>query len=166
MSINWNLFLSLARRVPLAPGDARRAERVLATARAFLAMASLVAVYFDPSQPSRYASLAYLLFLVYVVHSALIVILLRIRRQLTPAFVWGVHGVDVIWPVLIALFTEGPNSPFFVFFSFVLFAAAYRWGFRETLATAVTAVVLLLIHAFLTSGAGSLGRELELNRLI
>jgi hypothetical protein len=158
MSINWNLFLSLARRVPLAPGDARRAERVLATARAFLAMASLVAVYFDPSQPSRYASLAYLLFLVYVVHSALIVILLRIRRQLTPAFVWGVHGV--------ALFTEGPNSPFFVFFSFVLFAAAYRWGFRETLATAVTAVVLLLIHAFLTSGAGSLGRELELNRLI
>ncbi|MCI0410981.1 MAG: hypothetical protein L0191_20865, partial [Acidobacteria bacterium] len=154
--MNRNLPLSLARRVPPAPGDARRAERVLATARAFLAGASLVAVYFDPTQPSRYASLAYLLFLVYVVHSALIVILLPVRPKLTPAFVWGVHGVDLIWPILTALFTEGPNSPFFVFFSFVLLAAAYRWGFRETLATAVAAVVLLFIHAFLlSSGAGS-----------
>jgi signal transduction histidine kinase len=155
----------------LASSEAQRAERVLAVARAFLAVSAFVGVYLDPTEPSRYASLAYGLLAVYVIHSALIWILLQIRRESTPGFRLIVHAVDVLWPALISFFTTGPNSPFFLFNVFVLLAAAYRWGFVETLGTAGAVVVLYYSEAALmTSGPGVLrgmiGEELELNRFV
>jgi signal transduction histidine kinase len=63
---------------------------------------------------------------------------------------------------LISIFAEGPRTPFFLFFFFVLAAAAYRWGLWETLGTAAAEVALLwiesfvLIHLWLApGGAGS-----------
>ncbi|HSC77048.1 MAG TPA: hypothetical protein VLB32_00675, partial [Candidatus Acidoferrales bacterium] len=47
-------------RAPLAAAAAQRTEQVLATARAFLATAGLAAIYFDPTEPTRYAEVAYL----------------------------------------------------------------------------------------------------------
>lgn len=155
----------------LVPAEAQRVERVLASARTFLAISSLVAIYLDPTEPSRYASMAYGLLAAYVVHSALIWVLLQVRQESTPAFRLIVHAIDVLWPALISFFTTGPNSPFFVFNIFVLLAAAYRWGFRETLATAGAVVVLFFSQAVLmTSGPGILrtmmGGEFELNRFV
>ena len=40
-------------------------------------------------------------------------------------------------------FTTGQSNPFFLFFVFVLAAAAYRWGLWETVGTAVAEVLLL-----------------------
>jgi signal transduction histidine kinase len=54
-----------------------------------------------------------------------------------------VHGADILWPVLISLFTTSERGPFFLFFVFVMAAAAYRWGLWETVGTAVIAVFLL-----------------------
>ncbi|MBI1983690.1 MAG: hypothetical protein HYS61_05790, partial [Acidobacteria bacterium] len=155
----------------LVPTEAQRVERVLAGARTFLAISALVATYVDPTEPSHYASMAYGFLAVYVVHSSLIWILLQIRRESTPAFRFGIHAVDVFWPALLAFFTTGPNSPFFVFNVFVLLAAAYRWGFRETLATAGAVIVLFFTQAVLmTAGPGILrammGVEFELNRFV
>ncbi len=155
----------------LASSEAQRVERMLAGARTFLAIASFVAIYLDPTEPSRYASLAYGLLAAYVVHSSLIWILLQIRRESTFGFRLIVHAIDVLWPALISFFTTGPNSPFFLFNVFVLLAAAYRWGFIETLGTAGAAVVLFYSQAVLmTSGPGVLrgmiGGEIELNRFV
>ena len=155
----------------LASSEAQRVERVLAVARAFLAVSAFVGIYLDPTEPSRYASLAYGLLAVYVVHSAVIWVLLQIRRESTPGFRLIVHAIDVLWPALISFFTTGPNSPFFLFNVFVLLAAAYRWGFVETLGTAGAVVVLYYSEAALmTSGPGVLrgmiGGELELNRFV
>ncbi len=155
----------------LVPTEAQRVERVLAGARAFLAISSFIAIYLDPTEPGRYASLAYGLLAVYVVHSSLIWVLLQIRRESTPGFRLIVHAIDVLWPALISFFTTGPNSPFFLFNVFVLLAAAYRWGFIETLGTAGAVVVLFYSQAVLmTSGPGVLrgmiGEELELNRFV
>ena len=58
------------------------------------------------------------------------------------------HAGDVVWPALISIFAEGPRTPFFLFFFFVLAAAAYRWGLWETLATAAAEVALLWIESF------------------
>jgi signal transduction histidine kinase len=55
----------------------------------------------------------------------------------------------VIWPALISIFAEGPRAPFYLFFFFVLAAAAYRWGLWETLATAAAEVALLWIESFI-----------------
>ncbi len=55
----------LGRRLALGPilGDLIETERVLATARAVLAIGFLVTAHLDPSEPSRDANVAYSLLL-------------------------------------------------------------------------------------------------------
>src|SRR3984893_5665785 len=86
---------------------------------------------------------AYGLFVFYLANGILILMLLRRRQETTAGFRLLVHAGDVVWPALISIFAEGPRTPFFLFFFFVLAAAAYRWGLWETLGTAAAEVALL-----------------------
>lgn len=144
-------------RVARDPGETRRIERWLATARVFLAGATLVAIRMDPTELGR-SWAAYGLFVFYLANGILIMMLLRRRQQSTAAFRFLVHATDIIWPALISIFAEGPRTPFFLFFFFVLAAAAYRWGMWETLGTAAAEVVLLwfenlvVVHVWLGPG--------------
>jgi signal transduction histidine kinase len=135
-------------RIPPDPSETRRVERWLATARVFLAVATLVAIRMDPTELGH-SWAAYGLFSFYLGNGILILMLLRRRQQSTAAFRLLVHAGDVIWPALISVFAEGPRTPFFLFFFFVLAAAAYRWGLWETLGTAAAEVALLWIESFL-----------------
>jgi signal transduction histidine kinase len=132
-------------RVPPDPSEIRRNERWLATARVFLAVSTLVAIRLDPSELGH-SWAAYGLFVFYLANGILILMLLRRRQQSTPAFRFFVHVGDIVWPALISLFAPAPRTPFFLFFFFVLAAAAYRWGVWETLSTAAAEVVLLWIE--------------------
>jgi signal transduction histidine kinase len=91
---------------------------------------------------------AYGLFVFYMANGILILMLLRRRQQSTSAFRLMVHSADIVWPALISIFSEGPRTPFFLFFVFVLAAAAYRWGLWETLGTAAAEVALLWAESF------------------
>ena len=135
-------------RAPADPSETRRIERWLATARVFLAVSALVAIRMDPTQLGH-SWAAYGLLGFYMGNGILIMMLLRRRQRSTPAFRLLVHAADVVWPALIAVFAEGPRSPFFLFFVFVLAAAAYRWGLWETLATAAAEIVLLCVESFI-----------------
>ncbi|MGA8273542.1 MAG: histidine kinase [Candidatus Sulfotelmatobacter sp.] len=128
------------------PSEVRRTERWLATARVFLAVSALVAIRMDPTQLGH-SRTAYGLFVFYLANGILILMLLRRRKASTPAFRFMVHAADVIWPAVISVFAEG--SLFFLFFVFVLTAAAYRWGLWETLSTAAAEVVLLWAESFM-----------------
>ena len=135
-------------RIPPDPGETRRIERWLATARVFLAISTLVAIRMDPTELGH-SWAAYGLFVFYLANGILILMLLRRREQSTAAFRLLVHAGDIVWPALISVFAEGPRTPFFLFFFFVLAAAAYRWGLWETLGTAAAEVALLWIEAFI-----------------
>src|SRR5208283_1007072 len=128
------------------PGETRRIERWLATARVFLAISTLVAIRMDPTELGH-SWAAYGLFVFYLANGILIIMLLRRRQQSTAAFRLLVHAGDVVWPAVISIFAEGPRAPFFLFFFFVLAAAAYRWGLWETLGTAAAEVALLWIES-------------------
>jgi len=158
-----NLTLWPLRSVPIED------ERILAAARAVLAISSLVALYFDPAQPSRYATLAYVLLVLYSVYSCGLSVLLRFRTEVSAQFSLGVHAADVVWPAVISLFTDGPNSPFFLYFIFALLAAAFRWGMRGALLTAAMATGTLLVETIgLDYGplAGVIGTQFDANGLI
>lgn len=135
-------------RIPPDPGETRRVERWLATARVFLAVSTLVAIRMDPTELGH-SWAAYGLFVFYMANGILILMLLRRRQQSTAAFRLLVHCGDIVWPALISLFAQGARSPFFLFFFFVLAAAAYRWGLWETLGTAVAEAVVLWIESFI-----------------
>jgi signal transduction histidine kinase len=129
-------------RAPAAPEDVRRTERWLATARVFLAISTLVAIYLDPTS-IRGSIWSFELFAFYLLHSVLVMVLLRRYKHSSASFRGLVHAGDILWPTLFSLFAGGQSNPFFLFFVFVLAAAAYRWGLWETLGTAIVSVILL-----------------------
>jgi signal transduction histidine kinase len=130
----------------LAPEEIHRTERWLATARVFLAMSALVAVWIDPGEVRSVWAYALLAF--YITHGAAIIFLLRSWQESTITFRVVVHAADVVWPAVISLVTSESN-PFFLFFFFVIAAAAYRWGIWETLMTSFASAMLLWLESLI-----------------
>ena len=128
----------------MGPVEIRSIERWLATARLTLAISSLFAIWMYPTQISWWAQW---LLGIYIIHGTVVMLLLRFHNQSTPPFRVLVHTVDVVWPVLISVFATGTRNPFFLFFVFVLAAAAYRWGLWETVGTAAASVILLWLES-------------------
>ncbi len=135
-------------RAPLSADEVRRTERYLATARVSLSIAAVFTMWMEPVRQIVYSPWMYRLLTLYFVHGVVVMMLLRLRPKSTRAFRLVVHSADIAWPVLISIFAAVQRGPFFLFFVFVMVAAAYRWGLWETLATAITAVLLLWIQAF------------------
>jgi len=139
-------------QVPLSPEEVRRNERWLATARVFLAISALITVWMDPAEIR--SIWAYALLAIYIAQGTAIMLLLRWHQQSTPSFRLLVHAGDIVWPALISLFTTSQSNPFFLFFLFVLAAAAYRWGVWETVMTAVASLSLLWLGSLALSVEG------------
>jgi len=133
-------------RAPIDPGEIRRIERWLATARVFLAISALVAIRMDPAE-IRYSFWAYGLLAFYIAQGVVVMLLLRRREKSTVSFRRLVHAADIVWPALISIFATGGANPFFLFFVFVLAAAAYRWGVWETVTSAAAAISLIWIES-------------------
>jgi signal transduction histidine kinase len=139
---SWSNLLS----APLALTEAQGRERVLSTARVFIAACCFFASRFHFGAAGRHTLATDLLLLLYLFHSLLAWILVRVSRECGHDFLLAVHATDVLWPALLSLFTGGPSSPCFFLFVFALFGAAYRWGLRETLVTASASVVVFLFE--------------------
>ncbi|MCL5670800.1 MAG: sensor histidine kinase [Acidobacteria bacterium] len=146
-------FPSLKRQW-IAASESQRIERILAATRALLAVASLFVVWVDPTEPRHYASVVYGLLALFVLEAVGVLALVRTQRTSSPQFRLAVHSLDILWPALIAIFTAGPNSPFYLFYTFVLLEAAYRWGLRATLVTALVSTALFICQSFFTLAKG------------
>lgn len=150
----------------LTPASLSRArvERVIGVVRVALASTSLFAVWLDPAEPGRYASLTYSLHSIYLVYSIALGALMW-RRDSKGWVPMATHVADIAVASVFQYLTLGPSSPFFTYFVFALFSAALRWGWRETVRTAV------IVFATYTVMGISLSRtlgpaEFELSRFI
>ena len=115
--------------------------------------AAFVAISIDPTEPTQYYFFAYTLLLTYVLYSVGVLIALTLPKSPVEFPRIGLCAVDLIWVSILTFFTQGPNSPFFLFFTFVLVASAYRWGFWETVATGVIVGLLYVVRgAVVTAG--------------
>ncbi|QXE89642.1 hypothetical protein KP001_14490 [Geomonas subterranea] len=142
-----------------------RAEYLIATGRVILSAFFLFAVWLDPSEPTRYAATAYGILSGYLGYSLAIGALTW--RQ---AFGWSrlhliTHSIDLLVFACLMFLTTGPNSPFFVYFIFILVCATFRWQWRGTLWTAVAAMSITLLLAWYPSNL-LLEHSFELNRFI
>ena len=148
-----------------------RVEKILAVARVFLAAASLLAFRLEATEPATYATVTNILLLGYLAYGVLVMLWLRAGAQIRhPHIPLFLHTIDILGPAIIAFFSDGPNSPFLVFLVFVLVAAGYRWGLRETLATAAIAILVVVSEAIAFSYGSKHFRivqgEYETNRLV
>ena len=133
-----------------------RTERIIAGARLVLAIAGLGLMAARPDQISQNPSGAYSVVALYLIYS--IAILWTIDRSLMP-IEWVAVGsqlADTMWFAVILLYTQGENSPFFLYYVYSLITASFRWGFKETLfcntANVGMYVVVHLLTARSTSG--------------
>ena len=125
-------------------------EHVLALSRLCLALLSLSAWVFRlGDSATRYHWGVYLL-LAYAATSLAFLMWLQIREPGRQFAIWTQVN-DVGWPALLCFSIETPNSVYFVLFLFAIIAAAFRWGFVETLVTSVISVALLLCQALMVA---------------
>ena len=149
-----------------AASEAKRVELVLARARTFLGACCLIAVYVDPSYPLQYSALATGFVAGYLVCSVGSLFLLHFGRTHVSARLQVIiHGIDLVWAIAITLVSAGPSSLFFLFFIFVLLAAAYRWGLQNVLITTAITIAALGAEALIVNTPEVAG-EFETNRLI
>ena len=119
--------------------------RVIALGRLLLAVSFLGAIAVDVSQPAQSPIETFGLLIAYVVFAAAIVAATWNNWWLDARLAGPAHAVDIGLFTVLVLLTEGYTSPFFVFFVFVLLAAAIRWGWRETALTAILLTILYLV---------------------
>ncbi|MEC5292621.1 histidine kinase [Aurantimonas sp. C2-6-R+9] len=131
--------------------------------RLLTAFIGLVATYLDPSQPVSDDRAVYALLLAYVVFAiGLVVVSRRIESARYPALI--VHAIDIAVLATLMQFTEGSTSPFFLFFTFLLFSSMLHWNWVGALAT--TAVLVGILFVTWISGVESSGADLEVQRIV
>ncbi len=152
-------FLSRLRIAGLRSEDLR-VERILAFSRLLLALTSLAAWAVQPASTVPHYRMRIILLLAYTITSIALLTRLQMGGEPSPRFVFSAQVSDIGWPALLCLLTEAPNSVFFVFFLFAMIAAAFRWGFVETLATAIISAGLLFFQAIVVTHGPALLRRL------
>ncbi len=120
-----------------------RAERVIAAGRFVLAASSLTAIYLEPATPARFQQTTYALLLVYTLYALALALVAWRSTTLMPAR-WRLflHALDLVLFSVFVYLTEGPASPFFLYFIFSLFCATLRFSWRGILATGVAAMAI------------------------
>jgi signal transduction histidine kinase len=139
-------------RTPSTEVGGHGRECVLAAGRAFFAVGALASLYFA-DLPAASETLVVALAAAYFAYTLVLLLWAR-HRVLSRAAILGVHLADILWPVLFSVFVDSHTS-FFLLCLFALLAGAYRWGFRESVGTAVV-LVLLSEPARLLCGQGRL----------
>ena len=162
--------INFLRQHPSQGHAAARLERVLAIGRAFLTVWGLVAVYVDPTEPSGLSELSYAIIVGYALYSVIVLVFVERATRLAPRDGEFLHGIDILWAAALTFVSNGVGSPFFLFFIFVVLAAAFRWGFRATMITAATVLGLVAVQT-LVLAAGPWGTLFsmsgdEINRTI
>jgi signal transduction histidine kinase len=125
----------------------------------------LLAIWLDPTEPSRYAQLTYGVLSGYVVYSLLLGVVMLHIHVVRISLQIVTHCIDMAVFAVLMFFTSGPTSPFFVYFVFLLVCATLRWRRRGTLWTAVAALAIVVTLAWYPSHI-LFDRDFELNRLI
>jgi signal transduction histidine kinase len=125
-------------------------ERVIAFARLTLTAFALYASVLDPPENTYDAQVTYVVASAYLAFAALAfwTVLARPPRRWEQLLA---HTVDIISVCLLMHFNDGPNSPYFIFFAFILFSASLRWGWRGALETTVLLVLIFLAFILLLS---------------
>lgn len=129
--------------VPTAFVPRIRAERVVAVGRVLLSALALATLLIDPSTPAQHAFASFVLLAAFLAVGLLLVALAWLRPSFVVRHRLSTHILDMAVFASLMYLTEGPNSPFFLFFSLSLVAAALRWEWRGV---AWTAVVLLITY--------------------
>ena len=146
------------------PSSRARSERAIGLSRVLLASTASLALWLEQAPPTPHRQLVYALYSAYSVYSAILV-LWSFWGDTTGSWPFVTHAVDIVIFSTFQYLTQGPSSPFFVFFLFSVFCGGMRWGWRGTLSTGAL-VICAYVGITGVSEARSSGSEFELNTFV
>jgi signal transduction histidine kinase len=140
-------------------------ERVIAFARLTLTAFALYATILDRPHDIYDAQVTYIVassYFAFAILSFCIVVARPPKRweQLVA------HTVDISCVCLLMHFNDGPNSPYFIFFTFILLSASLRWGWRGAIQTAILLVLIFITFVLLMGGRSAPTQFGDLNRTV
>ncbi len=144
--------------------DSRESEsdvRMVCAARLILAMAALLVIYIDPSEPDRLIGITYTALVLYTLYSGVIYLYAVTRSQELP--LRALHWFDLTWYVLLIAFSSGTNSIFFFFFFFAILVASFTRGFVSGMIMTFASAVLFSVVGYVVLPAP---RKLALNTFL
>jgi len=127
---------------PLSPYVSNPAH-LINGGRLIVSVFAIAAIYFDPTQPANLLDAAYWILGAYVLHS-FVLIFVRPPGAMEEAFNVATMAIDVLVIAVLIYITGELESPFFAFYTFLLIAAAIRWGWTGTIATALALQAILI----------------------
>ncbi|MEW6267989.1 MAG: histidine kinase [Thermodesulfobacteriota bacterium] len=130
-----------------------RIERNIAQCRLLLAVAAPLAVYLDPTEPilrvMEVTGAAFFIdpralavMLAHLAYSVALALVVWTGRVALPRVVAASNCGDVLFGALVAMVTEGTNSPFYVYFLFAVLAAGLRGTRRSAFVVTTTSLAL------------------------
>lgn len=134
----------------LTLGGISPTEKVIAFCRVLLATATFAIMIVDPKTP-LWPVVAYPLVAAYVAVS--LVLFLLVRSEIVRGRKVGPYSVvlDMVFGVLITLFTERGATPFFLLNLFVIASVSVRWGFKAAAPTTIFLAGLYPVLIFVAS---------------
>ncbi len=127
-----------------------RTERIIAGARLVLSIVAIELLLVDQSHVEQQSSEAYSAVALYFLY-ALAVTWIVDRNLMTANRVgFYTQAADTLWFPVILIYTQGENSPFFLYYVFSLITASFRWGFKETFFVNTANVGMYVIVHFAT----------------
>ncbi len=134
----------------LTLGGISPTEKVIAFCRVLLATATFAIMVVDPKTP-LWPELAYPLVASYVAVS--LVLFLLVRSEVVRGRKVGPYSVvlDMVFGVLITLFTERGATPFFLLNLFVITSVSVRWGFAAAAPVTIFLAGLYPVLIFVAS---------------
>jgi signal transduction histidine kinase len=128
-----------------------RTERIIAGARLVLSIVAIELLLVDPSRVEQQSNEAYSAVALYFLY-ALAVTWIVDRNLMTVGRIgFYTQAADTLWFPIILLYTQGENSPFFLYYVFSLITASFRWGFKETFFVNTANVGMYVIVHFATA---------------
>lgn len=129
--------------------------------RLVLALAALLIIFIDPTEPDKNVELTYGALVLYTIYSAAVYLLSLRRDRRGPRRL--THWVDVAFYVVLVSLSSGTNSVFFLSFFFAIIVASFRFGFPEGVRVTVASAVLFSVIGYATAPAGD---PFEINRFL
>jgi signal transduction histidine kinase len=138
-------------------------DRLIATARLLLALAALLIIWIDPSEPDQNVAATYFTLALYVSYSALLYYLVRWQPRFVARLHSWFHWADVGWYAVLISLSTGTNSLFFFGFYFAILVSAFRQGLMAGVGTAIAAAVSFTMVGLLVKAESG---SFELNRFL
>jgi signal transduction histidine kinase len=137
--------------------EARLVERAVALARFTLAMAAVFVLLVAPPTPSPELLVPEGLLQAYAVSAALLLAYLMRAKTIPARLPVFVQMVDVFFAATLAVLPTDVGSSFVLLLVYPILTAAYRWGFREVMITAIAIEAVLVGRMLgLSQSAGAL----------